>query len=173
MTEFFSSSFALISFILLIWKYYSKVSFKLNKTPMRRLYLIQFYTGCAAFISSFLFHFRETNFTRNADYFSAFASILIGLIVAVNRLILLEKSTIFKNFSKISLKIGIFYFIFHIYKMAFFEFDYFYNKIACGLMFFITCLCHFTTFLSYRAHPHSMKIIYSISNTSMFHLIKS
>jgi hypothetical protein len=163
MTEFFSSIFALFSFLILIYKFYSKVNFKLNKTPLKKLYTIQFYTGCAAFISSFLFHFRETTFTRNSDYFSAFASILIGLLVAINRLVLLKKPKILIKFQKTTLKIGLFYFIFHIYKMGFFKFDYFYNKIACGLMFFTSCLCNFATFLSYRSHPHARNIVYSIS----------
>lgn len=163
MTEAFSSLLALISFFISIWKYQTMIKHKIHQTPMKRLYLIQFYTCCSAFLSSFMFHFRETTFTRNADYFSAFGCILMSLLVAINRLVLLEKPEIHSNFAGVSLKIAISYFIFHVYKMTCFEFDYFYNKIACGLMFFMSCICDFITFLNFRKHSHSKNIIYSIS----------
>lgn len=161
-TEVFSSLFALISFFLLVWNFKSKVSQKLHRSPMKKQYLMHYYIGCAAFISSFMFHFRETRFTRNADYFSAFASILMGLLISINRLVLFASPKKFKKFSDTTVKLGIFYFIFHVYKMHFFEFDYLYNKIACGLMFFISSICNFITFLQYRKEPHAKNIVYAV-----------
>lgn len=161
MTEAFSSLFALISFFLLLWKY-QDIKHKIHQSPMKKLYLIQLYACSSAFISSFMFHFRETIFTRNADYFSAFACILMSMVVALNRLVLIENPKAHKKFASVSLKIALSYFIFHVYKMAFFEFDYLYNKIACGLMFFVSCVCDFTVFLHHRKQKHSKNIVYSI-----------
>lgn len=163
MTEAFSSMFALLSFILMVFGFNKKIKRKLHKTPLKKFYLLQYYIANSAFLSSFMFHIRETIFTRNADYFTAFASILVGLLVAVNRLVLLKKPKILKDFSDTTLKIAAFYFAFHVYKMTFYEFDYFYNKIACALMFFVSCVCNFTTFLYYKKHSHSKQILYSIA----------
>jgi hypothetical protein len=162
MTEAFSSMFAFMSFLFMIHGFKNKVMPKLEKCPMSTLYLIQYYVANAAFLSSTMFHIRETTFTRYADYFTAFASILVGLIVSLNRLVLLKKPKIFKKFSKLTLKISFVYFILHVYKMAFCEFDYIYNKIACALLFFSACLFNFTVFLHYKGYSHSRKIVYSI-----------
>ncbi|KAM0681099.1 hypothetical protein GINT2_000884 [Glugoides intestinalis] len=162
MTEMFSSILALFSFYLTISGYNRKLKPKLHKSQIEVLYYIQYYVANAAFVSSFMFHARETWFTRYADYFTAFASILAGLLVALNRLVLLKKPSISKQFSILSGKIAVVYFVFHVYKMTAHEFDYVYNKIACGSMFFTYCFCFFLIFLNYKEHAHSKQIIYSI-----------
>lgn len=162
MTEMFSSMLALFSLYLMVSGYNRKLKTKLHKSQMEVWYYIQYYVANAAFVSSFMFHARETWFTRYADYFTAFASILAGLLVALNRLVLLKKPSIFKQFSLITGKIAICYFVFHVYKMSAHEFDYVYNKIACGTMFFTYCFCFFLIFLDYKEHAHSKQIVYSI-----------
>ncbi|ELA41794.1 uncharacterized protein VICG_01146 [Vittaforma corneae ATCC 50505] len=162
MTEAFSSMFAFLSFLLMVSGFKRKIKHKLGTCPMSRLYYMQYYIANAAFLSSFLFHIRETLFTRYADYFTAFASILMGLLVSLNRIVLLKKPKVFKKFQETTIRISIAFFIMHVYKMAFHEFDYTYNKVSCGLLFFASCTCNFTTFLHYREFSHSRQIVYSI-----------
>lgn len=161
MTEAFSSLFALLSFICMFIGFNRKVRNNIHLTPMANLYLIQYYVANAAFLSSFLFHIRETAFTRYADYFTAFASILAGFIVSINRMVLEKKPKAHAKFHFLTLRIGISYLVVHIYKMAFNEFDYLYNKVACGLMFSGTCMCNLTIFLRYREFKYARAILYS------------
>lgn len=143
--------------------YYFKYHLKdiLGRSPLKGLYYLQACVYNCAFISSFLYHARETVLTRNADYYLAFASILIGLLVAINRLIYMYKPMAYKKISILSLKIGIYYFIIHVVKMSE-EFDYFYNKIACGIMFVGSCACNITIYYNLRQHKGTINLIYSM-----------
>jgi hypothetical protein len=161
MAEVFSSTIALASLFINIYHYRRSIRHKLSRSPMRLLYSLQHLICNAAFVSSCLFHARETPFTRYADYFTAFASILFGLLVPMNRLVLLYYPRRFRRFSKTTLRIGITYFVFHVLKMTS-EFDYTYNKISCALMFFFSCVCNFVMFLNYKKEPHAKNIIYSV-----------
>lgn len=163
MSEAFSSTIALASLIINIYHYRKRIKHKLSRSPMRHLYTLQHFVCNAAFVSSSMFHARETPFTRYADYFTAFASILFGLIVPMNRLVLLYYPKRFGEFSKVTIRIGIMYFVFHAIKMACYEFDYTYNKISCALMFFASCVCNFIMFLNYKTEPHARNIMYSVA----------
>lgn len=162
MTEAFSAIFAFISFYTMAVGFKRKIEPKLSSSPMAILYIVQYYVVNAAFLSSCLFHIRETPFSRYADYFTAFATILVGLLVALNRLVLFKRPDIFEEFLGITIRMALAFFIMHVYKMAFHEFDYVYNKIVCGTFFFLTCTCNFTTFLHYREFSHSRQIVYSV-----------
>lgn len=162
MTEGFSSIFSLLCFFIMLHGFRTKIRHKVSKSPMYLLYYIQYYVANTAFLSSFMFHIRETAFTRYADYFAAIASILVGFLVSFNRLILLTSPKSFKKVSHTTLKLGLYFFIMHVYKMGFFEFDYVYNKIICALIFFSSCICNFTIFLHYKKFRHSRQIVYSV-----------
>lgn len=162
MAEVFSSTIALASLFINTYHYRRSIRHKLSRSPMRCLYSLQHLICNAAFMSSCLFHARETPFTRYADYFTAFASIMLGFLVPMNRLVLLYYPKSFRKFSKITLRIGVSYFVFHVLKMACHEFDYTYNKISCALMFFVSCICNFIMFLNYRREPHAKNIVYSV-----------
>lgn len=159
-TEVFSSLFALLSLILMVTGFKKKMHNQLKGCPMAKLYYLQYYIANSAFLSSFMFHARETQFTRYADYFTAFASIVVGLLVSANRLVLLRRPSIFPEVSELTIRLGVVFFTMHVYKMAFYEFDYVYNKISCALIFFASCICNFTTFLYYREFSHSKQILY-------------
>lgn len=163
MSEVFSSTIALVSLFISIYHFWKCVRHKLSQSPMRHLYSLQHVVCNAAFVSSCLFHARETSFTRYADYFTAFASILLGLLVPMNRLVLLYSPRSFQKFSRLTLRIGVSYFVFHVLKMTLHEFDYKYNKISCALMFFTSCICNFVMFLNYRKEPHAKSIVYSVA----------
>jgi len=161
-TEIFSSLIALMSCFMNIYCFRKMILPKLKKSPMGHMYLIQHHICNAAFISSFLFHARETTLTRNADYFSAVASILIGLLVPINRLVLFHYPSSFKEFNTLSLRCSLFYFVFHIAKMTSGEFDYSYNKISCATIFCLSLIFNLMVILNYRNTKHSRQMLYSI-----------
>lgn len=163
-TEIFSSLIALISCFVNIYFFNKYISPKLKRSPIRHLYLIQHHICNAAFISSFLFHARETTFTRGADYFTAFASILMGLLVPLNRIVLLTAPSSSKKFSILSIRFALFYFIFHTSKMTYGEFDYVYNKITCGTIFLLSLIFNLIIFYQYRKMAHAKMILYSIGS---------
>lgn len=160
--EIVSSMIAFFSFLMNIYCFKFYIGKKLDRSPLKKLYLIQNYICNFTFFSSFLYHARETTFTRNADYYSAFAGIVIGLIVSINRLIHIYKPSVTDRIRNLTLKIGFYYFIMHVVKMSH-DFDYSYNKISCGIMFVASCISNIIIFFHLRDHEDSINMIYSIA----------
>lgn len=139
-SELFSSLFAFLSFIMSVIFVNKLIKPKMRNMPLRPLILAQYYICNIAFISSTLFHMRETFLTRYADYLSAYLSIMIGFICSLGRAVHRMYPAHLYKFTRISLVLGTLSFAFHLYKMVFIRWDYFYNKIVCGSMFAICCL---------------------------------
>lgn len=159
-TEFFSSFFAFATFLMSIYCSHRKILPKAKSSPLRFHIRMQYYVCNMAFISSFLFHMRETQFTRYADYLSAYLSILVGMVVAIARLVNYLFPQALGSYTRCSLAIGVFLFAMHTHRMVFVDWNYFYNKIICGVMFSIGCLADIALYIFQRHMPHARYIIF-------------
>lgn len=158
-TEFFSSFFAFISFLANIYYFNRHIRPKIRNSPLRNTVMLQYYICNSAFISSTLFHMRETDFTRFADYFTAFLSILINLIAVIERFVHISFPGQLKLINKILMRGGFVFYVLHVYKMAFLEFDYVYNKVCCGFMFALLVLGDVGLYIKLRHHKHMKNIL--------------
>ncbi|KAI5177930.1 post-GPI attachment to proteins factor 3, partial [Pancytospora epiphaga] len=161
-TEIFSSLFALLNAIFASYCFRRHISPNLHKTTLRKLITAQYYICNIAFLSSALFHMRETALTRYADYFSAFLSIVIGLAFSVGRLVHHSAPHHLDKYTKYSMFTGFLFFIVHLYKMLFIEWDYAYNKYACGIMFACLCFCDLFLYFNIRDMRNSHNILFYI-----------
>lgn len=161
--EAFSSLIALFSFFINLIYFRKQIRDKVKKSPMGAIYLIQHVICNFTFLASFVYHARETPLTRNADYFTAVGGILIGTVTAVNRVVLSYKPSCTVQFQRVSLKLAFYFFLFHIHKITLNDFDYGYNKVVCGVLFLLACLCNFLVFYKYRKQSHSKLSLYSIA----------
>lgn len=161
--EFFSTLFSFTSLLSNVCSYNRLVFPRLSKSPIRRLLLIQYFLCNLAMFGSVLLHTHETTFTRNADYFAAFLSIVIGLIVVINRFVFYTFPNILRVVEVSTLFFGTLFSIFHIYTMAFVDFNYVYNKTVCAGLLFTSCLFDICLLLINRGQPYTIWIFYYIS----------
>ncbi|KAM0681901.1 hypothetical protein MDAP_002866 [Mitosporidium daphniae] len=117
--EFFSVLFSFAN--LFAHKYgYQKTRQTVHSEPLYKYYFI---TSTLTWISSAIFHSRDTRFTEFLDYFFAFASILFALFIAIDRVFLNRRflSSLLRRC------LGLFFLwilVFHYYRMAMVAFDY-------------------------------------------------
>lgn len=109
---------------------------KLRGLPkeLKNAYRVYPVLGVAAWISSILFHTRDTAFTEKLDYFSAAASILWTLYIALVRFLHLSARPTLRRFVLLALMTM---YGAHVGYLSFWKFDYKYNmifNIAIGLM---------------------------------------
>lgn len=157
-TEICSSLFALLNSVYTIFYYNKYIKPKILHSRLRKLIEMQFYICNAAFLSSTLFHMRDTVFTRHADYLTAYMSIIIGFICALGRLIDYRAPAIIDKYIRYSLLVGALVFALHTYKMVFIKWDYVYNKCVCGSLFALMCICDLIVYHDLR-HMKSSKHI--------------
>lgn len=158
-TEIFSSSFAFISFIFTYILVNYTIMPKLHKSKLALLIKLQYYICNIAFLSSTIFHMRETTFTRYADYFSAILSIVIGFLCALGRLIQIVKPNYLSKYTKYSLIIAIIFYCLHVYKMILISWDYVYNKIICGILFAASCIIDYINYQYVKNSHYSHNIL--------------
>lgn len=115
--------------------------------PLKTAYRIYPYLAFFAWISSILFHTRDTPLTEKLDYFSAALSILWTLYIALLRFMHLSTRPTIRRLLLISLG-GVY--LAHISYLSLWKFDYAYNmlfNIVLGLMhnaiWFIWCGYHY------------------------------
>lgn len=162
-TEICSSFLAFANSMFTIY-YFNKIIFpKIHRTPLRKLIHMQYYICNIAFISSTLFHMRETTFTRYADYLSAYLSIVVGLICGLGRVIHCVAPYMLDKYIHYSTLIGFLSFAIHLYRMVFIKWDYVYNKFICGFMFACSCLCDLGLYFYVREMESSKHILYYIA----------
>lgn len=162
-TEFFSSLFAFISFLVNFYYFNKHIRRKIRLSPLKNTVILQYYICNSAFISSTLFHMRETDFTRFADYFTAFLSILINLIAVIERLAHITFPRHLKSIKNILMIGGSIFYVLHVYKMAFVGFDYFYNKLCCGFMLTLLFLGDVALYIKLKHHKHAKNILIYLS----------
>lgn len=138
-TEFFSALFSLECLILNAYHYTRLVFPRIHRSPMRSLLIFQYVVCNLTLLSSCLFHACETRFSRYADYFCACLSILAGLVVVINRLVVYYAPRWLSGAKRFTVFLGSVFFAYHLRRMLFVEFDYAYNKIVCGTMFVLAC----------------------------------
>ncbi|EGF82507.1 hypothetical protein BATDEDRAFT_18873 [Batrachochytrium dendrobatidis JAM81] len=96
--------------------------------PYITLMRINGFLAVNSWVWSVIFHTRDFPFTERMDYFSAMASILFSLHLAVVRIFGLRST---RGFIRIILMIVCYcFFIFHIFYLTLFNFDYGYNMFA-------------------------------------------
>lgn len=161
--EICSSFFAFMSMYCCIYFYNKLIIPKIYKTPIKNILKLQYYFCIAAFISSIMFHMRETTITRNLDYLCAFLSLNMGLIAALARVINSHCPSVLKNFYKISIFFVSISFFLHSYKMLFIHWDYVYNKIICGIIFTLACFLDLFIYFKNKNTFFSKYIILYIS----------
>ncbi|KAI4290986.1 post-GPI attachment to proteins factor 3 [Pancytospora philotis] len=158
-TEIFSSTLALLNGLYTIFFYRKYLKPKMHKSVHKPLLEMQYCICMVAFLSSTLFHMRETNLTRYADYLSAYMSIIIGFICAFGRLIHCKAPALYPKYARYSPAVGLLVFALHTYKMVFIEWDYVYNKVVCGLIFGLMCLCDILVWAELRLMKSSRHIV--------------
>lgn len=161
-TEICSSLLALANAVISICYFNRAIIPRLHKTPLRRLILMQYYICNIAFISSTVFHMRETTLTRYADYLSAYLSIVVGLICGLGRIIHYAAPDMLDRYVRYSTLVGALSFAIHLYRMVFIKWDYVYNKFVCGFMFACSCFCDLVLYFYIREMKDSENILYYI-----------
>ena len=162
-SELFSSLFACLSLVSSIYCVNKHVFPQVKRAPHRTLLYAQYYICNFAFLSSMVFHMRETTLTRYADYFSAYLNIMIGFICALSRIVYRSYPKHITKYVRLSFALGAASFAFHAYKMAFVKWDYVYNKILCGFMFAMACLTDICLYFMERNKSYSQNILYYVA----------
>lgn len=165
--EFFSVLFSLMN--LYAHKHgYERARKVLYPSPMYKYY---FLTSCGTWISSAIFHTRDTPFTEFFDYAFAFASLLFALFIAIDRVFIKGKSYFLRQW--IATAIILFWAV-HYYKMVTISFDYSWNmtlSIIVAMMH--SCIWLYWAYLHPMSYyPFKIKIIAFCSLLTMASLLE-
>ncbi|KAI5148380.1 post-GPI attachment to proteins factor 3 [Enteropsectra breve] len=157
-TEFFSSFLAMLNLGIHIYSHNRRLARVLKRSRLWGIVKTQYCACNVTMLASIIFHMRDTAFLRYFDYFSAYLSIMVGVVSAVSRVLLYFNVGNIRKGTWPVLALGLLYFIFHVHKMAFVHFDKAYNRLTCGFMFFIIFVCDFFLLLTAKGRSYGPHI---------------